>query len=75
MYSSFKVLLKKFRIPNNHFSLHSPRIGGTTDAFDAQVPGHIIDRRGRWKDPKTKYIYAQNSEQDLQEFILKTALS
>ena len=38
-----------------------------------QVPGHVIDRRGRWKYPRTKYIYAKNSDRDLENNVLKYA--
>jgi len=39
------------------YGLHSPRIGGATDAFYMNVPHHIIDSQGRWRDPKTKMGY------------------
>lgn len=44
------------------FGLHSPRIGGTTDAFFRNVPGYLIDMKGRWKNPLTKYRYLRSDE-------------
>jgi len=37
--------------------MHSPRRGGTTEAFQAGVPDHIIDLQGRWRSSSTKYRY------------------
>ena len=64
-YANFKSLLQKFGLDSTGFSLHSPRIGGTTDAFQKETPAHIIDKRGRWKNPNTKFTYAQDTEEDL----------
>jgi len=44
------------------YGLHSPRIGGATDAFYNHIPYHIIDQQGRWKDPKTKHSYLRLDE-------------
>ena len=47
------------------FSLHSPRIGGATDAFKNGVPSFVIDRQGRWKSSDTKYLYLRMKDDDL----------
>ena len=70
-YTGFKKLMKKFGINSTFLSLHSPRIGATTDMFQSGVSHHIIDKRGRWRDPKTKFIYAKDSEQFLINTICK----
>ena len=67
--TGFKKLKEKFRI--NSTCLYSPRIGGPTDMFQSGVSDHIIDKRGRWRDPKTKFIYAKDSEQFLINTICK----
>ena len=64
-YSAFKCLLKKFHIDSSNLSLHSMRIGGTTEDFRNNLPGHIIDKRGRWKNPGTKFIYNRCSSRDI----------
>jgi hypothetical protein len=38
------------------------RAGGATDAFDAHVPNHIIDKHGRWKSSYTKYRYFRTKD-------------
>ena len=72
-YSGFKSLLEHFGIESTGFSLHSPRIGATTDALQNGTPGYVIDKRGRWRDPTTKFIYAKDSEADLVNVILRHA--
>ena len=47
-YSAFKDLLEWGGLDLAAFALHSPRAGGTTDAFQAGVPDYIIDIKGRW---------------------------
>jgi len=42
--------------------MHSPRSGGTTDAFNAGVPPHIIDIKGRWRCESSKFAYAKPSD-------------
>ncbi len=42
--------------------LHSPRTGGASDAFRNKIPGHLIDRQGRWKSSSTKYCYLRFEE-------------
>jgi len=44
------------------FGLHSPRIGGATDAFNNGVPNFVIDKQGRWKSSDTKYAYLRHCE-------------
>ena len=64
-YKAFKNLLNKFQMSSSSLSLHSMRIGATTDAFDKKIPDHIIDMRGRWKNPKTKHSYVKNPVEDV----------
>jgi len=56
-YRNFKLLLREAGLNPDLFGLHSPRIGGATDAFYNKVPHHVIDAQGRWRDPKTKMGY------------------
>ena len=70
-YKGFKSLLIKFNMSPSNLSLHSFRIGATTDAFEAGMPDHIIDRRGRWKNPKTKYSYVKNPDEDIVKSLQK----
>ena len=58
-YKAFKNLLTVVGLDPKKYSLHSLRIGGTSDAFEASVPLHVIDKQGRWKCPKTKYRYCR----------------
>ena len=64
-YKNFKQFLTKFNLDPKNLSLHSMRIGSTTDCFNAKMPSHIIDQRGRWKHPDTKYRYVKNRDQDI----------
>ena len=64
-YSSFKTLLKKFGIQSRHLSLHSMRIGGVTDDFQSGLPERIIDKKGRWKNPKTKFRYCKDASPEI----------
>ena len=66
-YQAFKRLLKFADLDPSLYALHSPRIGGATDAFAAGVPDYIIDRQGRWKSPSMKYRYCQVPEQVVAE--------
>ena len=68
---AFKSLLHKFNMSSSKLSLHSFRVGATTDAFEAGMPAHIIDRRGRWKNPNTKYLYVKCSDVDLVQTVRK----
>jgi len=51
------------------FSLHSPRIGGATDAFNNNIPHCVIDKQGRWKSSDIKYLYLRQKEDALVEQI------
>jgi len=55
-------MLKTAGLDPVKFGLHSPRIGGATDAFCNNVPDYIIDIQGRWKCPTTKYRYLRVDE-------------
>jgi len=61
-YSSFKKLLAWAGLNPDLYALHSPRSGGTTDAFNAGVPPHIIDIKGRWRSVNSKFAYAKPSD-------------
>jgi hypothetical protein len=61
-YAGFKDLLRLGGLDPDSYSLHSPRAGGTTDAFNAGVPLHIIDIKGRWRCPASKFVYARPSD-------------
>ena len=52
------------------FGLHSPCIGGATDALVNKVPNYVIDKQGRWKSSNIKYIYLLQKESDLVKHIL-----
>ena len=58
-YKAFKKLLKEVGLDPRKYALHSPRIGGTSDAFEAAVPLHAIEKQGHWKCLKTKYRYCR----------------
>jgi len=45
-----------------NYGLHSPRIGGASDAFKNGVPHHVIDAQGRWKSSATKFAYLRFNE-------------
>jgi len=47
------------------FGLHSPRIGGATDAFYNNIPDYVIDIQGRWRCPTSKYGYLRLDEKRL----------
>ena len=60
-----KKINKKFGLDENSFSLHSCRIGATTDSLIKGLPLHIIDKRGRWKDPAMKLVYTKETDQEI----------
>ena len=68
-YRPFKKLLSECGIDSKKLSLHSMRIGGTTEDFARNVPDFIIDQRGRWKDSKTKKTYCKNKTKHLVDTI------
>ena len=58
--------MKSCGIDPKTVALHSPRIGGTTEAFvSKKVPKRLIDRQGRWKSKKSKYNYARESHKEV----------
>jgi len=63
----FKELLKLANLDPNLFGMHSPRRGGTTDAFRNGVPDFIIDVQGRWKSINSKYRYVKLTDKDICE--------
>lgn len=64
-YKAFKTMLKFAGLPVGKFSLHSPRAGGTTDAFANGLPAHVIDKQGRWKSTNTKFRYLRQKEREV----------
>ena len=65
VYAQFKKLLLSCGINPQDFALHSPRVGGSTEAFLSKVPKRLIDRQGRWKNKKSKYRYARETSAEL----------
>lgn len=72
-YKAFKNLFAFAGLDPSKFALHSPRVGGATDAFNAGVPAYVIDRQGRWKSSDTKYLYLRLKEDDIVRRIKKAA--
>ena len=64
-YACFKELLALGGLNPSDYGLHSPRAGGTTDAFCANVPSYIIDLKGRWRCPASKFAYAKPSDREI----------
>ena len=58
---AFKTMLVFAGLDPKRFGLHSPRIGGATDAFRNNVPSTVIDKIGRWKSSDSKYAYLRYS--------------
>jgi hypothetical protein len=58
--------------PEN-YALHSPRIGGASDAFRNGIPAHIIDAQGRWKSAATKFAYLRFNEKHFVRKIKKSS--
>lgn len=63
-YGEFKKMLLFAGLDPSKFALHSPRIGGASEAFASGVAPHIIDRQGRWKSENTKFTYLRVKEKD-----------
>ena len=63
-YKAFKTMLIFAGLDPKKFALHSPRIGGATDAFKNNVPFYAIDKQGRWKSTDTKYLYLRQKEDE-----------
>ena len=70
---AFNVMLTFAGLDCRKFGLHSPRIGGATDAFANNVPSYVIDKQGRWKSSDTKYIYLRQKEADIVKQIRKAS--
>jgi hypothetical protein len=58
-YDDFKKMLLWAGLNPALYGLHSPRAGGATEAFLLGIEPHIIDLKGRWKSPFTKYNYVR----------------
>ena len=70
--SSFKRFLSDFGINPNQLSLHSMRIGGTTDDFRLKLNSHVLDKKGRWKNPSTKLTYYKDYDSNIVNEIKKS---
>ena len=73
-YSSFKKFMSKFGLDPKMFSLHSPRVGGTTNLFQNKVSKRIINKVGRWKSSRSKYIYGRDKHKYIVKHLLKRTL-
>lgn len=71
-YSGFKKFLSDFSIESKYLSLHSLRIGGTTDDFKYKLDHRIIDKKGRWKNSETKFIYCKDADNEIVKEIKKS---
>jgi len=72
-YKNFKTLLCFAGLDPSKFALHSPRRGGTTEAFRSGVPDHVIDLQGRWKSPGTKYRYLKLTDREISRKLARLA--
>ena len=70
-YTYVKTYLNYYKIDPTGISLHSCRIGGIIDMFRLGVKDEIIDKRGRWRNKSTKYIYNQMTKKDVSDQILR----
>ena len=70
---AFRTMLDFAGLDSKKFGLHSPRIGGASDAFANKVPNYVIDKQGRWKSSDTKYIYLCQKESELVNHIRKAS--
>ena len=70
-YTYVKTYLNYCKIDPTGISLHSCRIGGIIDMFRLGVKDEIIDKRGRWRNKSTKYIYNQMTKKDVSDQILR----
>ncbi len=64
---AFRDMLAWGGLNPNLYGLHSPRSGGTTEAFKVGIEPHIIDLKGRWKSITTKYHYVRFSDREIVE--------
>ena len=60
-------------LDSKKYGLHSPRIGGASDAFRNGIPHHIIDAQGRWKSTTTKFAYLRFNEKNFVNEIRKSS--
>ncbi len=67
------MLLSFSSLDASRYALHSPRRGGTTEAFERGVPHHVIDLQGRWKSSSTKYRYLKLSDSNIARKLAKRA--
>ena len=72
-YKAFKNMLSSAGLKIENYGLHSPRIGGASDAFRNGVPPHIIDAQGRWKSSTTKFAYLRFDEKQFVGEIKKSS--
>jgi hypothetical protein len=70
---AFKTLLQFSDLDPSLYGLHSPRIGGASDAFHNGIPGHVIDSQGRWKSAATKFRYLRFEEREFVRQIERTS--
>jgi len=72
-YKAFKTMLNFAGLKSENYALHSPRIGGASDAFQNGIPAHIIDAQGRWKSSATKFSYLRFNEKQFVQQIKKSS--
>jgi hypothetical protein len=72
-FKAFKTLLFFANLDPQLYGLHSPRIGGATDAFRNGTPHYVIDEQGRWKTTGTKFKYLRFAEKEFVKKIKKAS--
>jgi hypothetical protein len=72
-YKAFKTMLSSAGLKSDLYALHSPRIGGASDAFQNGIPSHVIDTQGRWKSSATKFAYLRFNEKQFVKNIQKSS--
>jgi len=60
-------MLKWAGLDPSLYALHSPRAGGTTEAFSLGIEPHVIDLKGRWKSKNSKFKYVRLTDKELVE--------
>lgn len=70
-YTNFKQFLRFCNVKEDGLSLHSMRIGATTDMMKKGAPDAIIDLRGRWKSTQTKKVYCKPSKIDIYKHVIR----
>jgi hypothetical protein len=66
-YSAFKSFIAWGGLDPSLYGLHSPRSGATTEAFSLGIEPHVIDLKGRWKSPFTKFTYIRFTDEEIVE--------